>query len=114
MQASFYEPKYKEGKILAFADVDIGEGVIVRGFRVVDGAKGLFAAVPQKGVLVSGQTRYMNQVVFAKPELKERLLSDLLEAYRRWRDERDELKGRELLPSEGEGRSEASWRFTSA
>lgn len=88
MQVSFYEPRNKDGKIRAFADVDVAEGVIVRGFRVVDGAKGLFASVPQRSVMVSGQTRYMNQVVFAKPELKERFLAELLEAYRAWLDAR--------------------------
>lgn len=84
MQTSFYEPRYKDGKIVAFADVDIADGVIVKGFRVVDGEKGLFAAVPSKGVMVDGQMRYMNQVVFASPELKERFLGQLLDAYRQW------------------------------
>lgn len=105
MQASFYEPKYKDGKILAFADIDLADGVIVRGFRVVDGAKGLFAAVPTRGVVVSGQTRYMNQVVFARPELKERFLSELLEAYRLWQDER-------ATKLDGEAKSKAAARAT--
>ncbi|HSF19565.1 MAG TPA: septation protein SpoVG family protein [Vicinamibacteria bacterium] len=89
MQTSFYEPRYKDGKIIAFADVDLADGVIVRGFRVVDGEKGLFAAVPSRGVMVDGQMRYMNQVVFANPELKERFLARLLEAYRKWDQDRN-------------------------
>ena len=32
MDANFYEPKYPGGKILAFADVAVTEGVIVKGF----------------------------------------------------------------------------------
>ena len=45
MEAKFYEPKYKDGKILAFADIDLAEGITIRGFRVINGAKGLFAAL---------------------------------------------------------------------
>ena len=48
MEAKFYEPKYKDGKIVAFADIDLAEGITIRGFRVINGANGLFAAVPSK------------------------------------------------------------------
>ena len=92
MQAKFYEPKFKDGKILAFADVDLAEGVTVRGFRVVNGDKGLFAAVPSKPVNVEGQTRYMNQVVFAETSKREEFLADLLKAYERWERSRSDSK----------------------
>ena len=84
MEAKFYEPRYKDGKIVAFADVEIADGITVKGFRVVNGDAGLFAAVPSKPVVVEGQTRYMNQVVFAAKANKEAFLSRLLEAYDLW------------------------------
>ena len=84
MEAKFYEPRYKDGKILAFADVELGDGITVRGFRVVNGANGTFAAVPSRPVKVEGQTRYQNQVVFDKKETGDRFLAKLLEAYESW------------------------------
>ncbi len=89
MDANFYEPRYnKEGKIVALADVDIGEGIIVKGFRVVRGEKGLFASVPTKSFVVEGRTRYFPQVVFANPDQKTRFLAGLLEAYQKWENGR--------------------------
>lgn len=84
MEAKFYEPKYKDGKILAFADVQLADGITVRGFRVVNGVNGTFAAVPSRPVTVEGQTRYQNQVVFEKRETADRFLAKLLEAYEAW------------------------------
>lgn len=89
MDASFYEPKYKkDGKIVAFADVDVAGGLIVRGFRVMRGEKGLFASVPSKSFIVEGRTRYAPQVLFSTPELRTRFLEKLLDAYRKWEDGR--------------------------
>jgi DNA-binding cell septation regulator SpoVG len=89
MDASFYEPRYnKEGKIVALADVAIADGIIVKGFRVIRGEKGLFASVPTKSFTVEGRTRYTPQVVFANPDQRTRFLTGLLEAYRKWEDGR--------------------------
>ena len=71
MEAKFYEPKYKDGKIVAFADIDLAEGITIRGFRVINGANGMFAAVPSKPVTVDGQTQYVRQVVFDTNEHRE-------------------------------------------
>jgi DNA-binding cell septation regulator SpoVG len=89
MNVNFQEPKYKkDGKILAFADVDVGGGVIVKGFRVTRGENGLFASVPSKSFVVAGQTRYVPQVLFASQDRRTRFLDDLLEAYRKWEEGR--------------------------
>lgn len=88
MEAKFYEPKYKDGKIVAFADIDLAEGITIRGFRIIDGANGLFAAVPSKPVTVDGQTQYMKQVVFDTNEQREEFLSKLLLDYEEWRQNR--------------------------
>jgi stage V sporulation protein G len=87
MEIRYYSSKSRGSKILAFADVVLGEGIIVRGFRIVDGEKGLFAAVPSRSFTVDGNPRFVNQVVFTAPELRERFLSELLAGYRRWRAE---------------------------
>jgi DNA-binding cell septation regulator SpoVG len=89
MNANFYEPRYnKEGKILALADVDVADGIIVKGFRVIRGEKGLFASVPTKSFAAEGRTRYMPQVVFATPTLRTEFLEKLLDAYRKWSESR--------------------------
>jgi len=84
MEAKFYEPKYKDGKIVAFADIDLAEGITIRGFRVINGANGLFAAVPSKPVTVDGQTQYMKQVVFDTNDHREEFLAKLLHDYEAW------------------------------
>ncbi len=92
MNANFYEPRYnKDGKIVALADVDIADGIIVKGFRVIRGEKGLFASVPTKSFAVEGRTRYMPQVVFANPSLRSQFLERLLDAYQKWRESRPEV-----------------------
>ena len=88
MEAKFYEPKYKDGKIVAFADIDLADGITIRGFRVIDGANGLFAAVPSKPVTVDGQTEYVKQVVFDTNDHREEFLAKLLNDYQAWTQNR--------------------------
>jgi DNA-binding cell septation regulator SpoVG len=103
MNVSFQEPKYKkDGKILAFADVDVGDGIIVKGFRVTRGENGLFASAPSKSFVVAGQTRYVPQVQFVSSDRKAQFLDGLLEAYRKWEEGRSGGgDGRELTSSSG-------------
>lgn len=101
MNVSFQEPKYKkEGKILAFADVDVGGGVIVKGFRVARGENGLFASVPSKSFVVGGQTRYVPQVLFASQERRAQFLEGLLDAYRKWEEGRSATVDRSHPPAD--------------
>jgi DNA-binding cell septation regulator SpoVG len=92
MEVTFNPTKNKEGKVLAFAAVEVTDGIVVRGFRIVDGGKGVFAAVPSQGSTLDGKTRYYNQVVFADSEQKERFLAELLEDYYRWLKTRDSME----------------------
>jgi DNA-binding cell septation regulator SpoVG len=103
MEATFYLPKFRDGKILAFADVLVADGMIVRGFRVVDGDKGLFAAVPSRGVVVDGETRYMKQVTFTNSNVRESFLSELLEDYYRWVKTPMATEKASVIGSKGEG-----------
>lgn len=86
--ATFYEPRYKDGKIVALADVALAGGIIVKGFRVLRGERGLTAAVPSRPFTVQGRTRYYNQVVFSSPDLRKRFLSYLVNAYELWEKDR--------------------------
>jgi DNA-binding cell septation regulator SpoVG len=85
MEANFYEPRYnRDGKIVALADVVVAEGIIVKGFRVVRGEKGLFASVPTRSFVAEGKTRFLPQVTFTSPEHRSRFLGALLEAFQKW------------------------------
>ena len=93
MEVTFYPRKQKEGKILAFADVVIAEGITVRGFKVVDGNSGIFAAVPSRPYTVDGKARYASQVSFSTQEVRDRFLSELLESFYLWQSSQPELGG---------------------
>jgi len=85
MKVEFYPAKSRDTKILAFGNVTVAEGIVVRGFRIVDGAKGVFAAVPSRPITVNGEARFVNQVAFESAEIRERFLAELLDDYHRWR-----------------------------
>jgi len=97
MEAKFYPSTVKDGKIEAFADVDIVEGITVRGFRVVKGSNGLFAAVPSRPVNVGGETRYYHHVAFANSSKRQAFFDELLEAYARWTKDGAPSRGSEPL-----------------
>ena len=84
MEARFYEPKSKTSKIVAFADVNVKGGITIKGFRIVNGDHGLFAAVPSRPVNVDGDTRYLNQVEFDSDKVREEFLAKLLNDYQLW------------------------------
>lgn len=88
VKATFREWNHDGSKVIAFADVDVSEGIIVRGFKIINGQKGVFAAVPTKAHVINGETRYINQVLFGDPERRKRFLEEVMEAYRGWKGER--------------------------
>jgi len=61
----------------AFADVIIGE-VLVKGVRIVEGKKGLFAAMPKTQ---AKDGKWYESVSLTNGELKEKLQETVLEAY---------------------------------
>jgi DNA-binding cell septation regulator SpoVG len=98
METTFF-PSKVSGKVLAFADVEVTRGIVVRGFKVVNGRKGLFASAPQRSYVVGGETRWSSQVVFSDPDVKERFLAEILDAYQQWLKSR----GGVLLDEGGNG-----------
>ncbi len=86
MNITFRLPRRRDSKILAFADVTVVEGIIVKGFRVVNGSKGVFAAVPSKQFTAEdGSPRFANQVVFANLEIREKFLNEIITDFNHWR-----------------------------
>ena len=61
-----------ESKTKAFFDMETEEGIVVKGFSLVEGSNGLFASVPsQKGK----DEKYYDNVIMSKEQKKE--LNDL-------------------------------------
>lgn len=92
MDMRFTTPKLTDTKIAAFADVTVAEGITVKGFRVVNGEHGLFVAVPARTYTVDGNPRFVNQVVFATAELRDRFFTEVLEGYKRWKQNNGDEK----------------------
>ncbi len=66
-----------DSKLKAFADVSVS-GIVVKGFSVVNGSKGLFVSMPrQKGK----DGKWYSTVIPETKELKEQLAQVVLEAY---------------------------------
>ncbi len=65
------------GKTLAFFDIQTDDEIIIKGFRIVDGANGLFVASPdEKGK----DGKYYETVILPKT-IKEKLQTMALEQY---------------------------------
>jgi stage V sporulation protein G len=61
--------KLNGGKTLAFFDVETDDGIILKGFRIVDGSKGKFIASPDE----KGKDGKYHETVILPKELKEKL-----------------------------------------
>ena len=67
-----------ESKLKAFADVSFA-GIVVKGFSVVDGSKGLFVSMPRHQ---GKDGKWYNTVYPASKELKAQLSAVVLTAYK--------------------------------
>jgi len=65
-------------KLKAFCDLLFGDLFLVKGFRVVQGEKGLFVGMPQQ---VSKQGKWFNIFMPATKEISEYLKEVILQAY---------------------------------
>ncbi|MFH0790831.1 MAG: SpoVG family protein [Candidatus Omnitrophota bacterium] len=66
-----------DSKLKAFADVSFS-GVVIKGFSVVDGSKGLFVSMPRHQ---GKDGKWRETVTPATKELKQQLVEVVLEAY---------------------------------
>lgn len=77
MKIAKINPVRGESKTVAFLDVLTEEGIIVKGFRLVNGANGLFLSVPdEKG----RDGKFYDKVIVPK-EIKNELEKMALEEY---------------------------------
>lgn len=71
--------KLNGGKTLAFFDVKTDDGIILKGFRIVDGSKGKFISSPdEKGK----DGKYYETVILPK-EIKDKIEKLALEEYQK-------------------------------
>jgi len=67
-----------EGSLRAVADVAIGEEVVVKGFRVVNGKKGLFVSEPQQ---VGKDGKWYPTTYVLNDEIKKEIEKVVMEAF---------------------------------
>ena len=67
-----------DSKLKAFADVSFS-GVVIKGFSVVDGSKGLFVSMPRHQ---GKDGKWYDTVTTSTKELKQQLAEVVLEAYK--------------------------------
>lgn len=65
------------GKIRAFFDLRTDEGLVVKGFKIVEGSSGPFVGMPSQ----RGNDGQYYDTVFAEAEVKEEITRLALEAY---------------------------------
>lgn len=70
-----------EGKTKAFATVTLDDAYAVRNLRVVDGANGLFVAMPSEVDDRDGERKYRDTFHPVNAEARQALLDAVLKAY---------------------------------
>ena len=79
MKISRMNPLKGESKTAAFFDIQTEEEIIIKGFRIVNGANGLFVSVPDE----KGKDGNFHDKVIVPKELKEKLEKMALDEYAR-------------------------------
>lgn len=75
----FYRVEKEGSSLKAFADLCIGESLIVKGFKVVEGEKGLFVGMPR----VAGKDgKWYNTVYPATKQKRQEISEVILSTYR--------------------------------
>ncbi len=68
-----------ESKVKAFCDLVFGDMFLVKGFKIVEGEKGMFVGMPQQQ---SKQGKWFNVFLPVTNEIKEYISETVLQAYR--------------------------------
>lgn len=72
------------GKIKAYASVCIEDSIWINDIKVIEGKKGLFAAMPTRSYQANGQTQYSDICKIVNAEIHNAFQSAVLEAYRNY------------------------------
>jgi DNA-binding cell septation regulator SpoVG len=67
------------GKIIAFAEITTQDGLIIDGFKIIDGAKGLFVGFPSQK---NKDGEYNDTVSCEEKEVKFEISNQIIEAYK--------------------------------
>ena len=67
-----------KGTLKAFCDVAVGNSLLIRGVRVVEGKNGAFVSMPRQ---LSGTGKWYDSVVPLTPEIKLNIHRAVLEAF---------------------------------
>ena len=69
----------EEGNLRAFADIEVNDSLLIKGLHIFSGSKGLSVAMPrEKGK----NNKWYETVRTLSPEVKEKIMAVVLEAYR--------------------------------
>ncbi|MEG8945793.1 septation protein SpoVG family protein [Rosettibacter firmus] len=68
-----------EGKTLAFLDIETDDGIIIKGFRLVNGTNGIFLALPD----AKGKDGKFYETVILPKEMKKQLEKIAIEEYKK-------------------------------
>lgn len=71
--------KVEGGKTVAFVDIETDEGIIIKGFRLVNGQKGLFLASPD----AKGKDGNYYETVIVPPQLKQKFEKLAIEEFQK-------------------------------
>jgi len=69
--------KVEGGKTVAFVDIETDDGIIIKGFRLVNGQNGLFLASPDE----KGKDGNYYETVIVPPQLKQKFEKLAIEEY---------------------------------
>ena len=70
------------GKVKAFFDVSTKEGIVIKGFRLVEGINGLFASMPsRKGSDEQGNDKWFDTVWIESRALRDTLSQEAINEY---------------------------------
>ena len=72
-----------DGNLKAFADVKVGDSLIIKGFSVMMGKRGVFVSMPRKA---GKDGRWFDILTLTSDELKHEIEEKVLEAYDREAD----------------------------
>ena len=70
--------RIEDSKVKAFASILINESYVIKGFRIIEGSKGLFVGMPQ---VESKNGRWHNIFSVIKDESRNNLCEIILDAY---------------------------------
>ena len=74
------------GKVRAFFDLDTSEGFTIKGFKIIEGIKGLFVSMPsQKGSNAQGDDEWYD-TIFAGADLRNELNDIAIDYYKNEND----------------------------